>query len=481
MRIHKVSRFAFLGSVVAFGGCGDDEARSSLTGPASDGGAGVGADADADGTVGSESGAPDDGAIGGDAGRDAHGDAPSQDAIPPQDAVSHDVSGATVSTAAELKAALSNAAPGTTIVVACGRYVDTASDSDGQHAFSPAQSGSATAPITLQSETKGCAVLAARDNNTAALSIEGRSYIVIDGFKVEGMLALNNSSNNTLKNNDVTIGGLLWSDPSLHWGIALHSGSNNNIVRNNKVSEMGSFGAGNGNHNTAAVLVGFNANNNVIENNDADAGATAYSAFGQKGGDISGNMWRNNIARNGKAGFLGMGSTDGTLWSQDNSIYQNIVLNSARAFEFDHNTRQFSIYNNTAYNVQLFVWSIAEDGQPNTAHKFWNNIVADTAVVGYDVNGAPSSNFSALLSESNYNDFIGVTDMAHWNWGGGKYVTLTNWKATGFDANSISANPLFVSAPGNLKLQSGSPVKGTGKGGVDMGAYPTGAEVIGIQ
>jgi CubicO group peptidase (beta-lactamase class C family) len=40
------------------------------------------------------------------------------------------------------------------------------------------------------------------------------------------------------------------------------------------------------------------------------------------------------------------------------------------------------------------------------------------------------------------------------------------------DTNSLSVDPKFMSPPSNFHLQSGSPVKDKGEGGVDMGAYP---------
>jgi hypothetical protein len=373
------------------------------------------------------------------------------------------------------KTALAAAMPGDTIIVRCGQYTDATADTQG--GFNPARSGTAQAPITIKSETLGCAVLRPRNNNVVALGIRERQYIVVEGFKVEGLLALNGTSFSTLQNNEVTVGGLLWGDVSLHWGIGVHTASHNNTIRNNRVHSMGNFG--NKEHNTAAIMIGFNVRNNVIENNEADGGNGAvFSAFGQKGGDIVGNTWRNNIAKNAKAGFLGMGSTNGDLFSTNNIYYQNIAVNVEDAFRLDHNVNGWSIYNNTVYNVTLFLHSIT--GPSNANIRLWNNLVYQ-AVVAYDRDGATTSSFG-LLTESNYNMFHRVTRMGSWNWGSGTIASLSSWKSIGFDANSTSADPLFVAAvQGNFKLQAGSPAKGVGKGGVDIGAYPTGFEVIGVN
>jgi hypothetical protein len=60
------------------------------------------------------------------------------------------------------------------------------------------------------------------------------------------------------------------------------------------------------------------------------------------------------------------------------------------------------------------------------------------------------------------------------SWGGSSGVAFNTWKSqSGKDAHSIEANPLFVNpAARDFHLQSTSPCKGTGYGGVDMGIYP---------
>ena len=69
------------------------------------------------------------------------------------------------------------------------------------------------------------------------------------------------------------------------------------------------------------------------------------------------------------------------------------------------------------------------------------------------------------------------------------YTSLAAWTAaTGFDANSITSDPLFVNAggsnPEDYKLQVNSPARTGGRGGAYatvMGAYITGDEVIGYS
>ena len=385
------------------------------------------------------------------------------------------------STPSEFKAALAAAMPGDTVIVRAGIYTD--SSSTWEQGFNPARSGTATNPITIKSEVPLAAVVTARNDNVVALGILNRQYIVVDGFKSQGMLKMHNSQFITIRNCEVVRGGIENGDVSLHWGLIVHS-SSDSTVANNLVHNM-QPGLGNGLHNSAAIMVGFGSHRNIIENNEADAGIGAvFSAFGQKGGNLTFNTWRRNIARNARAGFLGMGSTNGDRYSTDNTYYQNIVIDSEEAFRLDHNAQRWAVYNNTVYNVTAFMHDIRGGTLPttNTGFRVWNNLVYQ-AVTAYDIDGADDPTFGQFLTESDHNLFYNVTRMGMWNWGSGTIGSLSSWQgATVFDDNSINSNPLFVNAAGGIfKLQNGSPAKGRGRAGLDIGAYPTGNEVIGVS
>lgn len=391
------------------------------------------------------------------------------------------------STAAFLNA-LSTATPGDTIIVAPGRYTDA--NATWYRGFNPTRSGNPNAPITIKSQVPYAAILVSASDGVVALGINNRQHIVIDGFKAEGMLKMHESDFITIQNCEVVYGGIEGDDVSLHWGIAVHS-TQNSIVRNNLVHNLRD-NLGNRSHNTAAIMVGFGSSNNLIENNDAEAtngaafngnNSIVFSAFGQKGGNTHNNTWRRNIARNAQTAFLGMGSTvlepNGGLFSTNNTYYQNIVINVGEAFCLDHNSTSWNIYNNTVYNANIFAYSILEP--TNSDFRIWNNIVAH-ARTGYDLDGARNANFSILITESDYNDFYSITNLGRWDWGQGNIASLSTWTtSTSFDIHSISADPLFVNAQqGDFKLQANSPAKRRGKDNVDMGAYPTGNEIIGV-
>lgn len=384
-----------------------------------------------------------------------------------------------------LSAGIAAAEAGDNVIVRPGRYSDH--NATWYSVFTPARSGEPNRPITIKSDPALGAVLVPRDFNTStqstypAMSIYQRRYIVVDGFKSEGMLKIHNdvqggSQYVTIQNCEVEYGGQQGDDASLNWGIAVHV-SDNNVIRNNLVHRMRS--SGNNSENTAAIM-NFGSSYNLIENNDADAGnGIVYSAFGQKAGNIHNNIWRRNIARNAPVGFLGKGGTNGATYSDNETFYQNIIINADRAFHLNHNSRYWRVYNNTAHNVRLFhnQWQLN-----SVDNQFWNNIVSQASGGAYQIEDLGTPAWATYISYSNYNFWSSVAGtFAKWQYGASSQ-TLSEWRtATSYDANSLTGDPLFVNAAqGNFKLQSGSPARGTGRDGVDMGAYPTGNEIIGV-
>jgi len=384
-----------------------------------------------------------------------------------------------------LKAGLALAMPGDTVIVKPGRYSDPTAT--WYSAFTPTRSGTAAAPIVIKSVPALGAVLVPADysptrhSQLPAMSIYQKQYIVVDGFRADGQIKIMNdvvpigAQFVTVQNCDIYYGSQEGGDNSLNWGLAILN-SNNNVLRNNIVRDMKS--SGNDSSNTAAIML-FASSNNIVENNDADAGnGVVYSAFGQKAGNIHDNIWRNNIARNAKVGFLGKGGTSGASYSDNETFYGNIIVNAEVAFNLNHNSRFWKVYNNTAYNTQYFMnqWQLN-----SVDNQFWNNLVVNSPGGMYQIEDLTSSSFSSYITYSNHNFFSRVgANFARWSYGSGNF-SLQEWRtATGQDSASVSGDPLFVDAAGgNFRLQGTSPAKGRGRNGEDIGAYATGRESIG--
>ncbi len=322
------------------------------------------------------------------------------------------------------------------------------------------------------------AVLVAPSPSVAAWSVDYKSYITLDGIKAEGMIGFRHSDHIIIQNCEVIYGSIQGTDASLNWGILLFG--SDSIVRNNYVHDMRN--SGNSLQNSSAIEA-LQSIRNLIENNIVDGGGgVVYSAFGQKGGNITFTTWRRNIARNAKSGFLSMGSTDSTLFSTDNNYSENVIYNmSVAAFDLDHNSQRLYIYNNTAYNIKMFLNGgyLDDDRIGNTQVQSWNNLVANSSY-GYYRGPTTGISWSYLLSHSDYNLFYGVPKIAAWNWGGSG-ATLSEWQAmTGFDNHSRTDDPLFMDASKfDFHLAPNSPAKAKGKNGEDLGAYPTGTGIVG--
>ncbi len=372
---------------------------------------------------------------------------------------------------------------GDTVYVKAGRYTDTTGT--WEKAFNPVNSGTASNPITFKSHTQGTAVLVSNGNGSVAIGIFERSYIVIDGFKAEGTMAIYTSDHITIQNSEVIYGSAGFScqtcDKSLNWGIVVQGGSYC-LVYNNYVHNM--LNSGNTTHNTAAIMQQANSSYNIFMNNLADAGnGTVFSAYGQKGGNINYNVWKNNIATNCTVGFYGMGSTDETKYSTFNEYFNNIVTNCTSAFEQHHNSQDWSIYNNTAYNVTNFLsggYYMESSNHDNVRNKVWNNLVYSAQNAFF--REISTVTWSRFLSYADYNNFCSTQYLFYWNYGSSKTsdFTATQYGGVTF-TNMTTVDPKFVNlSAGDYHLQSTSPLKGKGKNGEDIGAYSAGNECIGL-
>ncbi|MBW2524569.1 MAG: right-handed parallel beta-helix repeat-containing protein [Deltaproteobacteria bacterium] len=378
---------------------------------------------------------------------------------------------------ATLQHAVATVQPGETVLVRAGTYTDA--DATSFRGFNPAAAGTETEPIVLRSCPHLAAVLVAPSDTTVALGVYLNQYVVVDGFRAEGMLKATGSDHVTIENCEVVHGSTEGNDPSLNWGICIHS-SDDCIVRNNRVHSLAD--SGNQQHNTACIMVGFGAARNRVEFNDADASdGLVYSAYGQKGGDIVDNLWRRNVARRATTGFLGMGSTDGTRFATDNTFAENVILESDNAFELDHNCTGFEIRNNTAVGVATFLnGGFLEDADVgNSDATVLNNVVVSATGRGFH-RGPSSVDWHGLLTTSDYN-LWNVASLASWNWGSATHDSLDDWQtAEGFDPHSLDDDAALVDpSGGDVHLGAASPGRGAADDGRDVGAYPTGNEHIG--
>lgn len=281
----------------------------------------------------------------------------------------------------------------------------------------------------------------------------------IDGFVVENNIIHDNN------NIGIDIAG--------HYGACSSpctDQARNGIVAGNTVYNIDTSVNPSYSGNSAAGIYADGSANVVIERNRVFANDFGISiASEKKGKNASGITVRNNyIYHNDQAGIImgGSGTSNGgatDIKIFNNTIVENDVMNKGYgAIAFQYHVQNAKIANNIMYNrsKKMFVQKYNGSGSDIT--------------VDYNLYFRPDGENSSA-----------------WVWNDTSYRTWNDLKAaTGFDKNSIFADPKFVNVSGyDVHLQSGSPAVDKGlsamAGGtvdldgavriqgqaVDMGAY----------
>lgn len=386
-----------------------------------------------------------------------------------------------------LKKATDTAIAGDTVVVKAGTYQDSAASATHPYpAYNPVHNGSAGSPITFKSEPALAAVIKPRGwTGTASTGymswgLETASYITIDGFRIIGGFRASGSDHITIQNCELIEGFYPPSDPSLNWGIAFEN-SSNGLIKNNYVHSLlnpSSYYY----HNESLIMIFGDSDNNIIENNSVDGGGYIYTLYGQKGGKMANNVWRYNFGINSNTGFQGMGSTDRTYFSESNTYYQNIIVDCLWGFDLDHNSKDFTAYNNTFYNVARVVRGGNEGG--NSGLVFFNNLIHYTTYM-YDDDGG--TEVDTFISMDDYNKISDDGSVVYYR---RSYSTLyTDLAAfvsgTSFGDHSTTGYDAGFTSPGGATPESykRSEYPNDGRGGdypSVVGAYISGSEIIGV-
>lgn len=145
------------------------------------------------------------------------------------------------------------------------------------------------------------------------------------------------------------------------------------------------------------------------------------------------------------------------------------------------------IYNNSFFNDHTAVDAVTRPESPFGFISIKNNVFYDTRNSGV-VNAGLTiflETVDSIPNELDYNLYyssLGASQLLfRWDGGGGEYTLAGLRSQKGFEMHGIQANPQYVTTSyglrnpssllNDLHLQSNSPAKGAGQGGVDMGAY----------
>lgn len=354
--------------------------------------------------------------------------------------------------------------------------------------WNPANSGTANNPITFMAFPNETPIFL--DNiYGGTIGVVGKDWIVWDGFtgtivdyqdNVIAYAYFQDATNCIIRNSNFS--GV---QKNTHQNAALIFMLNNHniTIENNQLHDMNDDGVAGGEEAVnATAILSFNTTGMIVRNNDI---YNNYLGIWDKDTEQNNSYYNNHIwggsnATNGcRVGIQIREAITQFGSATSPQAYQNIIRNcSVGVWSSYDNTTIASpkIYNNVVFydsslsNSDVGIW-INPD---STAAEVYNNIV-----YGYSVPLRYYTPVNTAVSYSNQNSFFNISAM---NWQTGyntpAYSPLSDWTTeTGFDGNSILTDPQFVNAVGNtpddFKLVTGSPAIGSGRDGVDMGAYPT--------
>lgn len=371
--------------------------------------------------------------------------------------------------------------PGDTVIVKAGVY-DASGGTWNRPALNPASSGTADKPITFRSEPRHAAKLDPRGDDGAIGSF-ARDYIVIDGFELRsnstlGVVVFGQAHRKvrgvTIQN--MKISGMRGAGGGNTDGIRVERASGA-LIRNNEIFDIRNQ---NGSTNAAGVKI-YYSDNIVVEHNEIyDVVAGVKDKEEGKENHVRRNLFRDC--------FTGM-----ELMNQNYTttagyyFYENIVANCRNGFVGQTNSTakmdKVYIFNNLFYGY-------SQSGVTGTKHgtnrRIFNNIFYRLGDANTDVSAYtdPPREFQLVDYNLYFQEPKNVIGLYVTN---RRFNTLAAWQNTGFDRNSLVADPMLRNPEaGDYRLAEGSPALGAGRTdgrangrAINIGPYVTGKEVIG--
>ncbi|WP_239632408.1 polysaccharide lyase 6 family protein [Paenibacillus sp. H1-7] len=426
-----------------------------------------------------------------------------------------------VTTTAELTAAISAAAAGTTIVLADGVYSHTG-------AFSiSGKNGTASAPITIKAENQGQAELTAR----AGFNISNSSYIVIQGFKFTGTaIAVNMNNSNNIRVTRNTFAMAVVNNPA-GWKWVQFGGNNShhNRIDHNEFGPRGDLGqmiafqngvmsqydvieynyfhdaapqTTNGGETIRVGLSGSSMSNgyttiqyNLFVNLDSDPevisvksgnNTVRYNTFINNKGQVTArhghanSYYGNYFFRvDGKSGVGGL-----RIYANDQKIYNNYFENISGAIHIDGGDYDAgpdgSNYDSSVLAKHWRVYRAQVTN--NTMVNASNGIVVGKSYTYAPVDSVVANNLVVGSGGPLYSEVKTSNTFFEGNIGYGG--TLDNVTRATYEIRE--ADPLFVTLGGLQKLSAGSPAINTGTGSYpflneDMDGQPRDAIDVGAD
>jgi hypothetical protein len=337
-----------------------------------------------------------------------------------------------------IQKAVATLTAGQTCYVKNGTYINNSGTWTNPGDLNPANSGTAGNPIAFRAYPGHTPIVrnnqhSAGSGGNGVIGCNGPNYIIWDGFEVisanpRGVVVWNSTGSVIERCN---VHGMRGPNGNNTDGIRVEN-STDCIVRNNHIHDCRNV---DDSANGTGVKI-YDSNGIIVHNNEChDCGA----GFRDKSGGNN-TTFRNNWIYD---------ITDYAIQhSRPGECYSNIVENCSAGVDLKDSGRPVC-YNNVFANLNYRPLS-PTTSDPNG--DFYNNIM-------YNCGQVPDT------SQIDYCDFNCY------------YLGPSGCGA------DVTADPEFVSTsfsdPDHFKLQGGSPCAGAGQAGVDIGAYPTGTELIG--
>ncbi|MBI4721909.1 MAG: right-handed parallel beta-helix repeat-containing protein, partial [Candidatus Stahlbacteria bacterium] len=326
--------------------------------------------------------------------------------------------------------------------------------------------------------------------------LSSKSYIAMDGFWIENCYGpavrmLNKSNSNQIRHCTMR--------PNIT-GVVSIEGMSSYLAQNNEIYEntlyLPAYGGGYGvklyyapatkvrDNIVQGVVKGyengmsitFHSDSSIIANNKISNCWYGIYSYWSNGVEVSQNsitgnrcnginVWGANGMKIHNNYIAGAGLWIGTMTNTD--IYNNKIDSTKIGILLDNDCNAIKIYNNMISRAKCGIKTL----RGTDYEVYFNSVMGDTCYTGtnYSSNVKLKDNiFSATLGYcirvdfsaapptefvSDYNDLYG-SKIGYW----GKIAKLSfaDWQATGNDANSISADPMFVSTT-DLHIAAASP------------------------
>lgn len=351
-------------------------------------------------------------------------------------------------------------------------------------------SGAQTLYVWTSDSTNPNAKTMEASRRTNVFDLSSKSYITLDGLTVQYSNSNGSSGAGILGSGstNLTIQNVTTQD-NYGAGVYLKNSTSNVVTNNNVLRNQRQFGGG-------IRLENGSSNNTISSNTITGTGQTGGSGIffcGDSGCGSNGNnsnIVRSNIISNVQDTCLYFDTNN-----DSNTVERNICFDSYKdyndaakggnGYHFSLGSDNNLIMNNLVYNVQRHGISI-RDG--NTGNMIYNNTTYNTGTTsgnGIDIQGnntgtivknniAHTGATSALNIDAGSSDTISDYNLLYsptgivGKWSGSTHSSLEAYKtASGQDAHSISADPLFTNAAGgDFSLRASSPA-------IDMGTLIT--------